>query len=40
MLVRDPSGEWRAMGLGSVTLLGPSGEKTYAADSVIRTLTM
>ena len=40
MLVRDPSGEWRAAGLGLVTLLGPNGEKTYAADSVIRTLTM
>lgn len=39
-LVRNPAGVWRVAGSGSVTLLGPGGEETYAADSVIRTLTM
>lgn len=40
VLVRGPLGEWRVDGSGSATLLGPDGEKTYGADSVIRTLTM
>lgn len=39
-LVRDSAGVWRVAGSGSVTLVGPGGEESYAADSVVRTLSM